>query len=565
MPDVKVTIDGKEVSVPRNSTILDAANVAGVRIPTLCHCPALKPIGACRMCLVEVEKQRVLQPACTFPVSEGMVVHTKTPLVVDARKFVLQLLFSERNHFCMFCQMSGSCELQSLAYEYGLDHWEFDRAFPKLSVDASRKYFVMDHNRCILCRRCVRACDELVGNGTLGLKNRGAQTLIIADMDVPFGDSSCVSCGTCLQVCPTGALMDRASAYMGATKEIQRIKSRCMACSVGCGVELIIRENRVIRIEGDWDAQPNRGLLCQVGRFIPLHEKRQRVRRPLVKGADGSWKEATWEAALGEVASKIKAVGDGLYSVVSGFASTEAAQAVVQSLPGRKTLLGAVPANGNGAPLSALDEADFFITVNVDLSVDYQVAGFAIKRGVRNRGARLIILDDASNGLEPWALYKWSPNDAQKAIEIAKGAQMPAILYDVRGEAVAEALAKELPKAKLFGFASSGNARGIVAAGIQTPFAGQKAAAYYVLADELAQVDKALMDALLKADFVVVQSSYREPWDKVANVILPSPTTAEKSGSAINTEGKAGQIVAGVAVKLPSEVEVVERLGASLK
>ncbi|HHX63985.1 MAG TPA: 2Fe-2S iron-sulfur cluster binding domain-containing protein, partial [Chloroflexi bacterium] len=283
MPDVRVTIDGKEVSVPAQSTVLEAAEAAGVEIPVLCHHPVLKPIGACRMCLVEVEKQRTLQPACTFPVTDGMVVHTASPAVMDARRFVLQLLFSERNHFCMFCQQSGSCELQSLAYQYGLDHWEYDRAFPEMPVDASRKYFAMDHNRCILCRRCIRVCDEMVGNHTLGLKNRGAETMVIADMDVPFGESSCVSCGSCLQVCPTGALMDRASAYLGADEEVTRVKSRCMACSVGCGVELVLREGRVIRIEGDWDAEPNHGLLCEIGRFMPLHETRQRARKPMVR------------------------------------------------------------------------------------------------------------------------------------------------------------------------------------------------------------------------------------------------------------------------------------------
>jgi len=563
MPNVHVTIDDKEVSVPANSTILDVAEAANIDIPTLCAHPAIEPIGACRMCLVEVEKQRVLQPACTFPVSEGMVVHTKSEKVLEARRFILQLLFSERNHFCMFCQMSGSCELQDLAYESGLDHWEFDRAFPKLSVDASRKFFVMDHNRCILCRRCIRVCDELVGNNTLGLKGRGADTMIIADMDVPFGVSSCVSCGNCLQVCPTGALMDRASAYMGSTEEITRVKSRCMACSVGCGVELIIRDNRVIRVEGDWDAEPNHGLLCEAGRFTLMHDRRHRLRKPLVKGADGL-SEVDWEQALSQVAAQFQDAGDDLCSIVSGYVTTEAAKAL-EGIPGKKTLLGGVSSDGASEPLSVLDEADLYIVVGVDLTVDYQVAGFAIKRSTRHRGARLLLLDEGENGLAPWAYAKWSPEEADEAVKIALGAEMPAIVYDTRGADLAMALAKKLPKSELVSFAPGGNALGIKAAGVTTAFEGQKASVYYVLADEMAVVDGGLLDTLKKADFVVVQSCFREPWDAVADVILPTPTWHEKSGTMTNAEGVTGQVVAGVVTKLPFEVETIEQLGALIR
>ncbi|MGC8838418.1 MAG: 2Fe-2S iron-sulfur cluster-binding protein, partial [Anaerolineae bacterium] len=239
MATVNITINGQKILAKPGQTVLEAALDAGVDIPRLCHHPAVKPYGACRVCLVEITGQRTLQPACTFPVSEGMEVFTESPKVVEARRFVLYLLFSERNHYCMYCQMSGDCELQALAYRYGLDYWKYPRPFTPLPVDASRTYFVMDHNRCILCRRCVRACGELVGNYTLGVRQRGANTMICADLNVPFGESTCLSCGTCLQVCPTGALMDRRSAYRGLEKDVERVKSVCAVCSVGCGVELV--------------------------------------------------------------------------------------------------------------------------------------------------------------------------------------------------------------------------------------------------------------------------------------------------------------------------------------
>jgi formate dehydrogenase major subunit len=566
MADVRVTIDGREVFVPPHSTILDAAEAAGVDIPTLCDHPALDPIGACRICLVEVEKQRVLQPACTFPVSDGMVVFTESEKVKASRRFVLQLLFSERNHFCMYCQMSGSCELQRLAYENGLDHWEYDRAFPKMPVDASREYFVMDHNRCILCRRCIRVCDERVGNNTLGLRNRGAETMIIADMDVPFGESSCVSCGSCLQVCPTGALMDRASAFMGADAEVQRVKSRCTACSVGCGVELVVRGNRVIRVEGDWDAEPNHGLLCEIGRFHLLNDRRQPLTKPMVKGEDGL-QAASWDEALGQIAAQLKGAGDSLCSVMSGFSTTEAAQALAANLPGLKTQMGAVPVEGTCASLECLDETDLFLVVKADLTVDYQVAGFAIKRGVRHRGARLILVGDEPNGLRPWAYAQHPVSEIDKVVTIAKDAEMPVIICGPAGSEAAQALAAALPKAKLVSFASGGNAVGIAAAGVDTTFAGQKARAYYVLAGELepAQINGQLLDALKQADFVAVQACFIEPWGEVADVLLPSPNMYEKSGSLTNAAGREAQLVAGKTTRTPSEEQVIAQLAGLMK
>ena len=210
---VSVTIDGKKIEAPEGTTVLRAAEAAGIVIPTLCDHPELTPYGGCRLCLVEVEGARTPQPSCTLPVSNGMVAHTDTPAIREARKFVLALIFSERNHFCMYCQMSGGdCELQNAAYREEMTHWPLQPNWQPYAVDASNKHFVLDHNRCILCRRCVRACGELVGNFTLGVLERGANSILVADLDVPLGQSTCVSCGNCVQVCPTGALIDRLSA-----------------------------------------------------------------------------------------------------------------------------------------------------------------------------------------------------------------------------------------------------------------------------------------------------------------------------------------------------------------
>ena len=561
MANVNVTIDGVTGSVPAGSTVLEAAQHMNIDIPTLCHHPAIEPIGACRICLVEVEKQRTLQPACTFPATEGMVVHTKSPKVVEARRFVLQLLFSERNHFCMFCQVSGNCDLQSLAYEYGLDHWEYDRAFPKMPIDASRKYFVMDHNRCILCRQCIRVCDELVGNATLGVKQRGSSTMIIADMDVPFGESSCVACGTCLQVCPVGALMDRASAYMDKDAEYERVKSRCTGCCIGCGVELVIHNDRVIRIEGDWDAEPNHGLLCEIGRFGLIYDSRLRLKEPMIK-AEGGWITATWDEALAKVAEGL-GEADQVCSIVSGYASTEGAQAIADNLPGEAYMMEAV-APATGDPISALDEADLYVMVNTDLTQDYQVAGFAIKRGIRHRAAELVIVDEGENGFDSWAAAKFTPDQIDEIVDRAGKAELPAIIYDHAGAEVARTLAESLPAAKLVSFAQGSNARGIAGVGISESFSANGASAYYVLAAEAASVTCEVEEALQDADFVVVQASFCDPWLDLADVILPTPVPYEKSGTFITAEGDHRQTVGAIKTELPSEVEVVERVGALL-
>ena len=308
MEMANLTINGQAISAPVGSTILQAAKQGGIDIPTLCNHPALRPVGACRICVVEVKGQRVLQTACTFPITEGMEVQTESPRVVGARKLVIDLLFSERNHYCPFCEASGSCELQSLGYRYRLDHWAFPTYLKPFPVDASHRFLLMDHNRCILCARCIRACGEIVANHTLGLKQRGAKSLIQCDVGIPWRDSTCIVCGTCAQICPTGTLTDKRSAYGGRNAQMEYTESTCSQCSVGCGMKIVTRNGSVQRIEGDWDAAINGGLLCQQGRFAPLFDERERVTVPLLK-RNGRLETADWDEALRAVAERIGGKG----------------------------------------------------------------------------------------------------------------------------------------------------------------------------------------------------------------------------------------------------------------
>jgi len=551
MARVNITIDGQKIAAQAGQTVLEAAEEAGIDIPTLCDHPALQPIGACRMCLVEIARQRGLQPACTFKVVEGMEVQTESPAVVEARKFVLQLLFSERNHFCMYCQMSGDCELQDLAYRYGLDHWIYDRAFPKLEVDSSHQYFVLDHNRCILCRRCVRSCDEVVGNHTLGVRERGANSMIFADLNAPLGESSCISCGTCLQVCPTGALMDRKSAYLGLPDEVEGVKSTCTFCSVGCGVELVTCYNHLIRIEGDWDATPNGGLLCVMGRFEPLDEQRTRVLVPMVR-RHGALEEVEWEEALQFVADKIRSLEARLTGLASPRLTNEALSLFVQlfrqGLDADAGSLIEVP-KFLGQPegdLTLLDQADLFVVVGTDLTVDHQVAGFLVKRAVTNRGARLILVDEETNGLASYASYHLKLGESARAIALCTAASAPAVIYGTGAGTDLDQLRKALAgKAHFVGLVPGANSRGALAAGLDDAARLGEVRGFYILAAD-DQVSEDLGELLKGAEFIAVHSSYLTPLTERADVVLPTAIWSEKAGHFTNTEGRVLELARAV-------------------
>jgi len=203
-------IDDKMVTGLEGESIFSVAWDQGIHIPRLCHVGGLSDVGACRLCMVEVQGQKKLQAACLTPVQEGMVVRTTTDRIKAHRKLIVELLMAERNHVCAVCVANGACELQELAASLGIDHVRFRYRFPTLSVDTSHERFGIDHNRCVLCTRCVRVCDEVEGAHTWDVFGRGVRSLIISDLGEPWGASNtCTSCGKCVQVCPTGALFDK--------------------------------------------------------------------------------------------------------------------------------------------------------------------------------------------------------------------------------------------------------------------------------------------------------------------------------------------------------------------
>lgn len=212
MGEIKLTIDNIEVTVPEGSTLLEAARAAGIEVPTLCYLKGVNEIGACRMCLCEVEGARGLVTSCVFPVTDGMVAYTNTPKLRESRKRTLQLILSNHDQDCLGCQRSGNCELQSLCTRYGVDNTGYyDGAKSSFAIDDSSASIVRDNNKCILCRRCIGACTNLQSIGVIGTNNRGFDTYVGTTFDLPLSETSCVNCGQCIVSCPVGALYEKDS------------------------------------------------------------------------------------------------------------------------------------------------------------------------------------------------------------------------------------------------------------------------------------------------------------------------------------------------------------------
>jgi len=528
MDKFKIKINGNEVEVSPGKTVLQVLNELGIHVPVLCHFEHLSPQGSCRLCVVE--DRGVLKTACTTPVEPNMDIQTDTPNVVNSRKLVLQLLFSERNHYCMYCEVTGECELQDLGYEFGLDHFEFPTYERKFPVDNSHDYILMDHNRCVLCRRCVRACSEVAGHYVLGEMERGIDTMIIADMDVPLGKSSCVSCGLCAQVCPTGAILDKRSAYLGREVQSDIIYANCDQCSVGCGIEIYKKKgaNFIVKIYGDWNSDVSQGVLCKNGRYLALYDEKERVSGIRLRD-DFGFRRISREILKEILKNKLS---DDVVAYVDGSLLNEELELVKEIFKDKVYSL--YPNNSpieSNISIKDLDNMDAYLVIGVDLNKEFGTIGSFVKRNVIGNKKKLVLVDEKENSLNKVADHTYNRKDLDLAISSLKNENNVAVIFKDLKDEEAKIL-KANNNFKFLWLPKETNTVGLNKLNI--PHEEKHAKNVFVFAKNL----EGLNNMNLNNTFLVIFTPYNHEVLNKANLVVGISNGFEKEGTFYNLEGK---------------------------
>lgn len=281
---VTFCIDGEALEVSPGTKVLDAALASGIEIPRLCHHPELTPWGGCRLCMVEVEGQPAPVPSCGLVATEGMVVTTRSERLEAQRREVLDMLLSDHPLRCVVCEKSGRCALQRYAYEYGLAESSYEKEISRTRYEDDNAFFIRDHQFCIACTLCVRVCDEIVGASAIEMAERGFGTYVATPFDAPLAETTCTFCGSCVQVCPTAALIPVDRMGRGREWEFERTRTICPYCGTGCSIEVATHKGQIVSADGYRGAVANGEFLCTKGRFgLGFVQHPDRLRRPLVR------------------------------------------------------------------------------------------------------------------------------------------------------------------------------------------------------------------------------------------------------------------------------------------
>jgi predicted molibdopterin-dependent oxidoreductase YjgC len=306
---ITLTIDGKEIQATPGQTILEVARENGIYIPTLCQYAKTINVGACRVCMVEVEGARTLVASCCMPVNKGMVIKTETPAVKAAQRLVVELLWSSGDHNCLTCEQNANCELQNLVYWLGIEKPRFEISPPGYPIETTNSMIQRDLNKCILCGRCIRACNEIQVNEVLDFARRGFRAKVGPAFDTDYIDSECFFCGECVDSCPVGAITLKQARFGGRPWELKKVRTTCTYCGVGCQMDLNIHGGKIVKVTGNREyGQPNEGSLCVKGRFgMDFVHSQDRLKTPLIR-KDGELKEATWDEAYSFIAKKLASI-----------------------------------------------------------------------------------------------------------------------------------------------------------------------------------------------------------------------------------------------------------------
>jgi len=305
---MKITINGKQCTAADGQTILEAARIHGIYIPALCYHEKTGAHARCRACVVEVKGSPAPVTSCNTPVRDGMEIVTDSEHLIEAQRFVIKLALSSGNHDCIVCEKSGSCELQDAAYHLKIEDKDVRKREYPPDLDDSSAFIRIDYTKCILCGRCVEACNHVVVNRAARIMNRGYDARVGFGFGTPMGASTCVQCGECIQVCPVGALIERKSIGKARFQDVEKVRTTCPYCGVGCQLDLHVRDKHIVKVSAVEDAAPNKGRLCVKGRFgYDFIYSKDRLTTPLIK-ENGEFREASWDEALDLVAAKFKEI-----------------------------------------------------------------------------------------------------------------------------------------------------------------------------------------------------------------------------------------------------------------
>ena len=574
---ISLTINGKPCEGESGQTILEVARANGAYIPTLCYMKQLSPWGGCRLCIVELEGNPRVLPSCSTPATDGSKVITHSDRLVNLRKVTLELLFSERNHICPICPLNkGDCGLQHQGYAHGIDGIRFPYLYPALPVDLSAKYFGIDHNRCILCTRCVRTCDEIEGVHTLDIAGRGERNRVVVDLGKTFGESpTCTLCGACVANCPTGALSDKASAFRGPLASCQQVLTTCTECPVGCGLKVFTKEGRIVNVWGDPDSTVNQGHLCVKGRYGTWAEPRPRITQPMLR-RNGQLEPATWDEALRAVKAALKEIPAGQRGLLVSPRFTNEAARTVRQFAGTVPRIGLLTAHTEAGlcaaagfsadALAQLERADAIILLGTLPSRDNGVIAAKIRQAVRKRGAKLLIFQARKSDLDFYADVAANVVSLEHALwekvaEVLGLVQRPVVVYGPQamspiGITVLERLIQIFESKQdgqspgLIGLPLTANSLALATAGIApvedlATWLTEKPLGFLQIAasdepDGGARIlaDKRVGPLLQQIRCLVVQAGHPSELTAAAAVVLPAADWYEKSGTVTNLEGR---------------------------
>jgi len=415
---VTLTIDGRAVTVPEGTSVLRAASLAGIAVPRLCATDVVKAFGSCRLCLVEIEGRKGTPASCTTPVGEGLRVTTQSPRLAALRRGVMELYISDHPLDCLTCSANGDCELQDMAGVVGLRDVRYGFAGENhldAPPDGSNPYFAFDPAKCIVCSRCVRACEEVQGTFALIIEGRGFASKVAPGPSGAFMDSECVSCGACVQACPTATLMEKSVVEQGQADHT--VQTTCAYCGVGCSFNAEMKGEQVVRMVPTKTGGANEGHACVKGRFAwGYATHRDRITTPMVRDRiDLPWRETTWEEAIATVASRFRAIqmehGAGAIGGITSSRCTNEEVFVVQKMVraafannnvdtcarvchsptgyGLKTTLGT---SAGTQDFRSVAQADVVLLIGANPTDGHPVFGARLKKRLR-QGAKLIVAD----------------------------------------------------------------------------------------------------------------------------------------------------------------------------